>query len=399
MQLIKPTKITILGRFWDSQIYDGRLYLFDLDGALQVVEWRSLINSLSVPDNCQIALKIAFLKSEYFEGDMWRNMPGDPDAIALFSRKFDELSRLNLFVDSTQLNKHVVQALSTPFPFAHNDSLIYKNQFYTSSQSGVFVREFEKNEFISNFKVEKLWDAPVASMDLALDMLALAAGDEGLFRTPVANNSSQLSNLPNQPQKIWADLCNDCSYVSNSVLSFGFDVGTKLFEYQKPKTGGRKQQSVINEYMRAQPVRTLEGPDIFGESTVGGFAWGSHHRMCLAKDGYIHVFRYESATATKQSVIRLIDKIQLAPWKGSPVSGDNAIFGSILELDNCIIVVRSDGEVETLRGEPTNWRVFPRSAHYKNQLHVIYDDRIEILSYNHDYAVAQQNKVFGELRY
>ena len=49
----------------------------------------------------------------------------------------------------------------------------------------------------------------------------------------------------------------------------------------------------------------------------------------------------------------------------------------------------------TIRGEPVRWRIFPRSTNFTNQLHIIYDDRIEILSFVHDYFVNQKSKLAG----
>jgi hypothetical protein len=46
-------------------------------------------------------------------------------------------------------------------------------------------------------------------------------------------------------------------------------------------------------------------------------------------------------------------------------------------------------------GEPVNWRVFPRSKHYANHLHVVYDDRLEVWSFNHDYFLDQKKKRLG----
>ena len=51
-----------------------------------------------------------------------------------------------------------------------------------------------------------------------------------------------------------------------------------------------------------------------------------------------------------------------------------------------------------LSGEPINWRVFPRSKFYENHLHIVYPDRLEILSFNDDYFVDQEKKKAG-IRY
>lgn len=77
------------------------------------------------------------------------------------------------------------------------------------------------------------------------------------------------------------------------------------------------------------------------------------------------------------------------------VSAKVALFGTVVELQNGLRVIPSAGAVVRLDGEPVCWRVFPRSYHYENQMHIIYDDRMEVLSFNHDYFVDQKSKLSG----
>jgi len=49
-------------------------------------------------------------------------------------------------------------------------------------------------------------------------------------------------------------------------------------------------------------------------------------------------------------------------------------------------------------GESVHWRVFPRSENYSNQLHIIYEDHIQIVSFVHDYFVDQSQKLLGFAR-
>ena len=60
-----------------------------------------------------------------------------------------------------------------------------------------------------------------------------------------------------------------------------------------------------------------------------------------------------------------------------------------------MVVYPSVGPPITLPGEPVNWRAFPRARHYQNQLHVVRDDHLEVLSFNHDYLVDQDSKRLG----
>jgi len=393
---MQPVKLTIRGRFWDSQLYKGRLYLFDLDGSLRELDWNALVQSFRVPDRCRLALECAFQRSDYLYGNKRDKFYGDQEISTLLASKFDELLKQNLTLDAQQLDRLTEAQANTPFPYAHNDSLIYRDQLYATSQSGVFAQSvFEPGSLSAN--VVRLWDAPVSALDISYDVLALAAGDEGLYRAPTAQHFDHWTTPQDGPQSVWKHLCNDCSYISSSILAFGYDSGASLVEFKSPKRDPQKTEDVVaEEFWRSTSIGTVEGQEIFGESTLGGFVWGSKNRMCMAKDGMLHVAQYKSTNPRRTSVAKEVRTIRLAQWKGNPVSGDNAVFGAILELDNCLVVVRSDNNIDTLPGEPTNWRVFPRSRFYTNQLHAIYDDRVEIVSYNHDYFVNQKNKAFGE---
>lgn len=393
---MQPVKLTIWGRFWDSQLYKGRLYLFDLDGSLRELDWNALVESFAVPPRCRLALECAFQRSDFLYGNKWDKFYKDAEVSALLQSKFDELLRQTLEVDAQLLDRLTEDQVNTPFPFAHNESLVYKDQLYATSQSGVFAQPVYENGGL-HAPVSKLWDAPVSGMDINLDVLALAAGDHGLYRAPTAPYYEELTRTRNGPEQVWQHLCNDCSYISSSILAFGYDSGASLVEFRSPKqTTETTDKELVEEFWKSKPLGFVEGRDIFRQGTEQAFIWGSKNRMCMAQRGMLHVTQYMTTNPRRKSVSKEVRSIQLAQWKGNPVSGDNAVFGAILELDNCLVVVRSDDQIDTLPGEPTNWRVFPRSKFYVNQMHVIYDDRVEILSYNHDYFVNQGNKAFGE---
>jgi hypothetical protein len=66
-----------------------------------------------------------------------------------------------------------------------------------------------------------------------------------------------------------------------------------------------------------------------------------------------------------------------------------------LEFDDGLKVLLNSGDVLELPGEPVNWRIFPRSLNYLNHLHVIYEDRLEILAITSDYFVSPASRIFG----
>src|SRR5436189_6237058 len=118
---MQPVKLTIHGRFWDSQLYKGRLYLFDLNGSLRELDWNALVESFQVPDRCRLALECAFRRSDYLYGNKWEKFYGDQEISTLLASKFDELLRQNLTIDTLQLDRLTKTHANTPFHYAHND--------------------------------------------------------------------------------------------------------------------------------------------------------------------------------------------------------------------------------------------------------------------------------------
>src|SRR5688572_14266376 len=119
---MQPVKLTIRGRFWDSQLYKGQLYLFDLNGSLREVDWNAMVQSFRVPDRCKLALECAFQRSDYLYGKKWNKFYGDQEISRLLASKFDELRKQSLTIDMVQLDRLTTTQANTPFPYAHNDS-------------------------------------------------------------------------------------------------------------------------------------------------------------------------------------------------------------------------------------------------------------------------------------
>ena len=57
---MQPSKITILGDFFDCQIYRGRLYLWTLSGDIYTYDWNGIIDSLETDPIDKIPLTFCF---------------------------------------------------------------------------------------------------------------------------------------------------------------------------------------------------------------------------------------------------------------------------------------------------------------------------------------------------
>lgn len=138
--------------------------------------------------------------------------------------------------------------------------------------------------------------------------------------------------------------------------------------------------------------KVLSANEIFERS---GYSWGIQDKLCQASDGVVRVVRYVPEEQSPDERLTRLGDIEFPEEFGGVVSGSVALFGTVVECDNGLLALLSTGTTFELPEEPVNWRVFPLSRHYENQLHVIYEDRLEVYSFNEDYFVDQRTKMSG----
>lgn len=384
---MQTIKLTIPGAFWDSQIYQGRLYLFERDGGLRTIDWDKLIDGIPVPDRLNLALQCAFKRSDYLYGTEWDLLFSDPDVKATITAKFASLTTHEIEPGKKLLRSSEIKKQSNPFPFPHADSTIYKKALYVVGSEGLWRSNCSRRGVnpISS-RPQRQWDCPTISVAAAYGALALAAGSEGLWTRnldsfTVWDDDEELTQLSTHD-------CDACEYMYFSVYGSSYLQGGFLAEYEAP------EKSYSQDHFERKFSRILPASEIFNEP---GQSWGTRDKIYLAHNSHVLVATYNPYSRGEK--LTNARRINIAPWKGDLVSGGVCTFGAIFEYDNAIVIIPSAGNNVTLIGEPVNWRVFPNSRQYQNHLHVIYEDRIEIHSFNQDYFVEQSQKDFGSRPY
>jgi hypothetical protein len=226
--------------------------------------------------------------------------------------------------------------------------------------------------------------------------VAAAAGADGLFefefqpdRNTVLSHPQNLAEIP----------CNACEWALQSIMAWGNEAAylASFRETKDPRSKKRKQRT-FDRVVRQDQM--LDGQDL--PISFGGRMWGSHEKVfCLSSDG-LDVLDYEpppvqsqDGNAPRGARFSRKGKLAIDFTSSDVLATGTAPFGTVLELDDRVLVLRSDGRTECFDGEVVHWRVFPRSDNYSNQLHLIYEDRIRVVSFMHDYFVDQDKKLTG----
>ena len=399
---MRPVKLTIEGSYWDSQIYSGELLLFDAEGAIHRVEWREVIDGIAEENvSVQTAIRVAFSDSDLFYNQKVRKILCDPQIESPIKQQLSSLAGLSMAASSRDWQRHW-RTEKTPFDFLPTDTDVYYNHILAGGNEGLFSaprsgvgtgRPFGK-------RTTKHHDAKIFQVRASdrFTAVAAAAGDDGLFE--FAFRKAEVDVLDKE-KRLAKRPCSSCDWAFQSVM--GWTAGSAfLASFRQEKDLNTRRTTRIFD-------RIVETAEMFDSSPsasgMGGFTWGCREKIYRINDGAVEVSNYvptpirekrsKSGAPGSQKQFEQRGSFKLDFDATSAIATGTAPFGTVLEFDDRLLVLRSDGVVEEFVGEPVHWRVFPRSEHYSNQLHIIYDDRLEIISFVHDYFVDQTSKLSG----
>jgi len=358
-----------------------------MDGTVASFVWNKLLASCKVSPYRKLAFRCAFERSDLLYGDNWTTIFHDKEVRKLITKKFVSLSE-NGPVVAEWYGSSCIKRQDNPFPFPHADSTIYKNTLYVASPSGVHRTKCQRNKGNPiNKNAEKCWDCATLSIRANYGSLALAAGSEGLFELPVNTYAESRAN----PECIERRNCIEVNWTYFSIYGSSHLESGFFTAYENV----RDEYNVDPTRSERRKLKTIDALDLFKNS---GYSWGYLNRLCMAREGGVQTLNYDVYCKDEDPIAAITDlgftNVNLD--YGSVISGAISAFGVIIECEKAIIVVPSDGsDAIPIVGEIISWRIFPRSKYYQNQIHIVFDDRLEVVSFNHDYFVDQSAKPLG----
>ncbi|QVM99618.1 hypothetical protein JYG38_15300 [Pseudomonas rhodesiae] len=388
---MRSVKLRIPGSYWDSQIYSGELIIFGDDGSVQRVDWAAFVDRIAAkhPD-VQTAIRVAFSDSDLFYNPKVRKVLRDPQIEHPIVGQLNKLADLHLETETTELAGQS-QHHDSPFDFLPIDTEIYHNEIYAGGEGGLF--SFPRSASLSKVKsrLDKHHDASVFQVKASdrFSAIATATGKDGLFDFILARTPNERKRIGN-PRQVATRPCNACDWAFQSIIGWSSQLAFLASFREFKDADSKKKLRVFN--------KIIDSSEIFGatQKSANDVVWGSREKIYRLSEGHIYVANYEVAgnASRPDETFEQIGHFSFTPSSEIIATG-TAPFGTVLEMEDRIIVLRSDGKLDVFSGTPIHWRVFPRSEHYSNQLHIIYEDAIEIISFTHDYFVNQGTKMFG----
>ncbi len=395
---MQPIRLDILGDFWDSQVYRGRLHLWDMNNAVHTFDWHSFVAELAEATrepflNCAFA-RGDQLYTEFISGPLF----ADPGIRELVRKRLMALSNRDFSVTLDDLEKFRLGTQDNPFPDLHDDLALFKNVAYALTERGLLAAEIRRDKRRPLFQKQptKLWSGTGTCVVAGRGGLAIAAAEDGLFEY-AARRDGEPERVAEQHASMASWLF--ASIYASSLIAQGYLAG---FRWVAEETGDAPKKR-----WRRESAGVFQEDFIFGRAHPENhdITWGSQEKLYKASADRICAVRFiqqrltsENGDAHEVSPFEAIGQIPLngaGGGNGPPLSAGSSFFGSIVEYRDSILLVESDLTLRRLEGSVTRWRVFPRSHWYPNHLHLVLPDRVAVLSINGDLFYEQKAKISG----
>jgi len=390
---MQTAKLILAGPFFDSQIYAGKLYLWHENSSMLVVDWDKLVAALmeKLPNKLQFAAHCAFRKGSYLYSNEWAYFARDSEMVDLLTKRLEELAEIDLQVTFNELSEYIVSWQDNPFRFPHSDVLFFHNVLFSGSREGleVKVRGRERDAVT-------LWDGPVLSMAGKNYIVALAAGSKGFFEYQFERNKQEAGVVHGRTTDRtdfvrW--LGGYSIYGSSYQGGYLADFKIKEGDVRGPRAETREKDRILAGQYSSETL--FRGLSSVRSDVDRKYSWGVSDKICLASKENVTILRYLPKDDYEIPVTSLGSVQIKESISGDIVSADSALFGYIIEADDGLLVINSQMEQKWFPNEPVNWHVFPNSQDYLNQMHIVYDEHIEVHSFLHDYYINQETKTVG----
>lgn len=230
------------------------------------------------------------------------------------------------------------------------------------------------------YNKKKIWDAILLDINIRKnDRIALSAGGNGLFEYDIYDETAY------QNKNYFKTIEKNLFFINESQSNYS------QWMYSSIYSSSYKGNSYIvgfdwDDKKKLNYTKTVYQYEIFkNNNSEGGFSWGINDRIYkLKRDGLEYVtFTQKGLKYEYNKAFSEVNFIKFQSWKGDLLSASASSFGVIIECENAL-VIKSEicDDYLNISGPITRWRTFNADDKYYNQLHVIHDDRIQVLSFD-----------------
>jgi hypothetical protein len=383
---MQAVKISIEGEYWDSFLYNDRLYLFTAQGSIETYAWDRLIDSFSIRPELRPLLRHFTARGRAWYSTALQELLESPDAAQALHSLTDQVTATKFEISRENLINSRISVTNSP-AHPHTDVEAFYSNLYLSSQSGVHVMQIRPKAPLRTRRSERIFDGPSFRVSASYGALALAAGEDGLFKA--MSPGSGYWERHERARQVSDSSCIGCNWAAFDLIASSPGTGGYVAAFSRTSSTQQAQHE------ERQFLGVIQATELF--DTSDGLMFGAGDKLLLASESHLLVDVWNPNRRRTDFGLDL-DRSLTATYRldeprllSGVLDGSPAVFGAVIELDETLLILGSDGSSQSFK-EPINWRIFPRSERYLNHLHVTYEDRLIIYAFVHDYFLTESNR-------
>jgi hypothetical protein len=387
---MQAVEIRIPGQFWDSFIYNGDLYLFTLNGDIKVYSWDHLVSSVAVDADCRPLLWQFLARGQTWYKPELQKLLESPKIYTQIRELSDKIAAQPFELSEKILRGALIETAASP-SHPHTDVEAFYNALYLSSSSGIRAARLTR-KLSNNFT--RLSDIPALRVACSYGSMAVAAGSEGMYDQTLTSSLNWPAT--NEPRQLSDRNCVACSWAAFDVIgSSGPGDAGFIAAFSKPEKEEAEQGPVTFTGTSRQLLDIVGSDDLFPSSD--GLLFGAENLLVMASPSHLYIDNWNPYLRRKDQGVDVQRSLfnekefEVDDLAEEAIDGAATVFGIAVEMDSALIVRGVDGSISGF-GEPVNWRTYPRSRRYLNQLHITYDEYVSIFAFLDDYFVSDEDR-------
>jgi hypothetical protein len=344
---MRALNLRIEGEYWEFLIKYNKLFLWNLDGEIEIYNWEEILrDTSSLHGNLIYSL---------FNGKLKNKLLIEKDIISLNSDSND------IYLSKNYLERYLEKVAVSPNQEVITSINSYNENLIINTDDGLFISFLDDME-----RFEKITDMPFYNISVGTyGRVAFAGGEEGIFELFLPVNQIGYKGFKENFRQVIKKHSNKTSWVKNNIFSSSYIEEFIL-----------NPQNLNNKFYNEKQIFKHFNED--------------KDKVTWVNDNKIYR-KLNSSTLEEVTVLNLYDGelsfksriLNFQAWKGDIIAGAATAFGTIVECENAMVIIFKDTSVMNIPGEVVRWKSYRSNERYSNILGIIYDEELVLSAFNY----------------
>ncbi|MDT0173641.1 hypothetical protein Q9R23_11720 [Exiguobacterium sp. BRG2] len=343
----KIISLRIKGEYWDYLLKYDLLYLWGYDGTLEIYNWNKILYQV---------IHYEYSNDSNFDIGMHKYINTSKLEKLNFTNKKNVQ---NIVLNKEQMSRFLIKKSDIKTGELAISINSYANKIIFNTDEGLYLSDLKNINSIKKIHESSFYFTDIGKYG----KVSLSAGDEGIFGFQLEEKYKGIyDNLSDRVIKISDFHSNKAEWVGDYIYNTSFKEQDFLFNINK-----KNKENIYHKFRNSN-------------DSVASVSWTYRNKIYRVLEDNI-LQEISIKVDRNQKLVKSYKESRFQNWKGKIIDGASAVFGTIVELENALVVLSNEYGPETIPREPIRWKVYEETSRYKNLLCIIYDDELMINAY------------------